>query len=59
MVIDVPSGRVTRPGRARRRPRPSVAFRNVPSYVTGRAVDAGPRRGPITVDLSYGGATYA
>ena len=59
VVIDVPSGRVTAVvslagGRVR-----SVAFVNVPSYVTGRAVPVTTRRGLIHVDLSYGGAVYA
>jgi proline racemase len=59
VVIDVPSGRVTarvvrRTGRTR-----SVAFRNVASFVLDRGVRVATRRGPITVDLSYGGAFYA
>jgi proline racemase len=59
VIIDVPSGRVAADvflagGRVR-----SVAFVNVPSYVTGRAVRVETRRGPIDVDLSYGGAIYA
>ena len=59
VVIDVPSGRVTAVvsvagGRVR-----SVTFVNVPSYVTARAVAVQTTRGPVEVDLSYGGATYA
>jgi proline racemase len=59
VIIDVPSGRVAADvsvegGRVR-----SVDFANVPSYVTGRAVPIRTTRGPIEVDLSYGGAIYA
>jgi proline racemase/trans-L-3-hydroxyproline dehydratase len=59
VVIDVPSGRVVaRVERAHGRTR-SIAFRNVASYVVARGVTVDTRRGPITVDLSYGGASYA
>jgi proline racemase/trans-L-3-hydroxyproline dehydratase len=59
VVIDVPSGRVTaRVERSGGRTR-SVAFRNVPAFVLARAVTVPTRRGEISVDLSYGGATYA
>jgi proline racemase/trans-L-3-hydroxyproline dehydratase len=50
VTIDVPSGRVVATVRAE-----SVTFRNVPSYVTARAV----RAGDVLVDVSYGGAIYA
>jgi proline racemase/trans-L-3-hydroxyproline dehydratase len=59
VVIDVPSGRVTatvsRVGGVTR----SVAFRNVPSYVIARGVEVTTARGPVRVDVSYGGAIYA
>ncbi len=59
VVIDVPSGRVTaRVERVDGRTR-SVAFRNVPAFVLARSVPVPTRRGEITVDLSYGGASYA
>jgi proline racemase len=59
VVIDVPSGRVTaRVERVGGRTR-SVAFRNVPAFVTARAVPLTTSRGALAVDLSYGGATYA
>lgn len=59
LVIDVPSGRVSaRVERIGGRTR-SVAFRNVPAYVLARGLTVSTRRGPITVDLSYGGASYA
>jgi proline racemase len=59
VVIDVPSGRVTarvtrRAGRTER-----VTFRNVPSYVVARDVPVQTSRGPVLVDVSYGGAIYA
>jgi len=59
VVIDVPSGRVTaRVERVAGRTR-SVAFRNVPAYPLARAVPVATSRGEISVDLSYGGASYA
>ena len=59
VVIDVPSGRVrARVDRVSGRTR-SVAFRNVPAFVLARSVPVPTRRGDITVDISYGGASYA
>ncbi len=59
VVIDVPSGRVTaRVERVNGRTS-SVAFRNVPAFVLARAITVPTRRGEITVDVSYGGASYA
>ena len=59
VVVDVPSGRVTatvhRAGGATR----SVGFRNVPAYVLGRGIEVVTTRGPVRVDVSYGGAIYA
>jgi proline racemase len=59
VVLDVPSGRVT--ARARRRDGVvvSATFRNVPSYVLARGVRVDTKRGPLEVDLAYGGAIYA
>jgi proline racemase len=59
VVIDVPSGRVTArvtcvAGRVQR-----VCFRNVASYVIASGVEVATRRGPVTADVSYGGALYA
>jgi proline racemase len=59
VVIDVPSGRVrarvtTDAGSVTR-----VAFENVGAYVVGRGVSVETSRGPLVVDLSYGGAIYA
>ncbi|HWD06075.1 MAG TPA: proline racemase family protein [Amycolatopsis sp.] len=57
--MDVPSGRVvaavTCEGGAVRK----VAFRNVDAYVLGRGVEVTTKRGPVKVDLAYGGAIYA
>lgn len=59
LAIDVPSGRVTAMvrlagGRVR-----SVAFRNVPAYVTGRDLEVSTSAGTVRADVSYGGAFYA
>jgi len=59
VVIDVPSGRVSARvhragGRVRR-----VTFGNVASYVVARKVPVQTSRGPVLVDVSYGGALYA
>ncbi len=56
--VDVPSGRLACTatvvdGRVER-----VAFRNVPSFVLARAVEVETSRGPVPVDVSYGGAFY-
>src|SRR4051812_14966573 len=50
VTIDVPSGRVVAIVREN-----DVTFRNVPSYVIARGVEAG----GVRVDVSYGGAIYA
>jgi proline racemase len=59
VVIDVPSGRVTATVSCAGGAVQEVGFRNVPAYVLaeGIAVDTG--RGPVTADVSYGGAIYA
>lgn len=59
LAVDVPSGRVaarvrTVGGRVR-----SVAFRNVPAYVTARGLAVTTSAGTVHADLSYGGAFYA
>ncbi len=59
VVIDVPSGRVTATVERRGGVTRSVAFRNVPSFVIARDVDVVTSRGPVRVDISYGGAIYA
>jgi proline racemase len=59
VVIDVPSGRVTATvctaGGAVR----EVGFRNVPAYVLAEGITVDTGRGPVTADVSYGGAIYA
>jgi proline racemase len=55
VTIDVPSGRVVARVRRRAGAVASVAFRNVPSFVVARGVDAG----GVEVDVAYGGAIYA
>jgi proline racemase len=55
VTIDVPSGRVVARVRRRAGVVESVAFRNVPSFVVARGVDAG----GVQVDVAYGGAIYA
>jgi proline racemase len=55
VTIDVPSGRVVARVRTGGGAVESVVFRNVPSYVMARDVDAG----GVAVDLAYGGAIYA
>jgi proline racemase len=55
VTIDVPSGRVVARVRRRAGAVESVAFRNVPSFVAARAVQAG----DVEVDVAFGGAMYA
>jgi proline racemase len=58
VVIDVPSGRVTARVRRTGGRTVSVAFRNVPSFVIARGIKVTTSRGPIVVDVSFGGAIY-
>jgi proline racemase len=55
VTIDVPSGRVVARVRRRAGVVESVAFRNVPSYVVARGVQAD----SVEVDVAFGGAIYA
>jgi proline racemase len=55
VTIDVPSGRVVARVRRRAGAVESVAFRNVPSFVVARGVEAG----EVAVDVAFGGALYA
>src|SRR5215213_4460747 len=55
VTIDVPSGRVVARVRRRAGAVESVAFRNVPSFVIARGVDAA----GACADIAYGGAIYA
>jgi proline racemase/trans-L-3-hydroxyproline dehydratase len=55
VTIDVPSGRVVARVRLRDGVVEAVTFRNVPSFVVARDVQAA----GVAVDVSYGGAIYA
>ncbi len=55
VTIDVPSGRVVARVRVGGGIVENVCFRNVPSFVVGRDVEAA----GVAVDVSYGGAIYA
>ena len=55
VTIDVPSGRVVARAHVKAGSIESVAFRNVPSFVVARDVEAA----GVRVDVSYGGAIYA
>jgi proline racemase len=57
VTIDVPSGRVVARVRRRAGAVESVAFRNVPSFVVARGVQAGETE--VAVDVAFGGAIYA
>jgi len=55
VVVDVPSGRLEAWARVEGGKVRSVRFRNVPSFVWGTGV----RAGPFEVDVAFGGAFYA
>jgi len=60
VTVDVPSGRLV--CQARLDPDgkvEAVRFRNVPSFVLARGVTVRTSRGPLTVDVAFGGAFYA
>jgi proline racemase len=58
VTVDVPSGRLACLARVSSDGRvTSVRFRNVPAFVLGRC-DVVTARGPIVVEVSYGGAFY-
>jgi proline racemase len=59
VVIDVPSGRVVARVTCVAGEVVGVSFRNVAAYVIGRNIAVSTSRGPVTVDVSYGGAAYA
>lgn len=59
VVIDVPSGRVTARVSCVGGVVQQVSFRNIASYVVARCVEVRTSRGPVTADISYGGALYA
>jgi proline racemase len=55
VTMDVPSGRVVARVRRRSGSVEAVTFRNVPSFVVARGVEAA----GVVVDVAYGGAIYA
>lgn len=57
--IDVPSGRVTARVRTEGGRVVSVVFRNVPAYVTARALKVPTTVGTVETDVSWGGTAYA
>jgi proline racemase len=59
VVIDVPSGRVTAAVRTEAGRVADVTFVNVASHVHARSVPVPTSRGPVTVDIAFGGAMYA
>ena len=58
VVVDVPSGRLECTARLEAGRVASVAFRNVPSWILARDVEIATSRGPVAVDVSFGGAFY-
>ncbi len=59
VVIDVPSGRVSAQVTTVDGVVTRVAFNNVGARVIGRGIEVQTARGPLTVDISDGGAIYA
>jgi proline racemase len=60
VTVDVPSGRLACEARLDDEGKvEAVRFRNVPSFVLALDVTVRTSRGPITVDVAYGGAFYA
>ncbi|MEV6210583.1 proline racemase family protein [Kitasatospora sp. NPDC051914] len=57
--IDVPSGRVAATVHRHGGRTTGIAFRNVPAFVTARALAVNTRYGPCTVDVAHAGACYA
>lgn len=58
VVVDVPSGRLACRARIDAGRVTAVAFRNVPAWILARDVEVATSRGPIRVDVAYGGAFY-
>ena len=60
VTVDVPSGRLACEARLDAEGRvEAVRFRNVPSFVLARDVTVRTSRGPLTLDVAFGGAFYA
>jgi proline racemase len=59
VTVDVPSGRLVCTARLDEHGRvEAVRFRNVPSFVLARDVTVRVGRGPLTLDIAFGGAFY-
>jgi len=59
VTVDVPSGRLTCTARLDADGQvEAVRFRNVPSFVLARDVTVRTTRGPLTLDIAFGGAFY-
>lgn len=58
VLADVPSGRLACMARVVNGRVASVRFRNVPSFVLASSVRCETSRGPVDVDVAYGGAFY-
>ena len=59
VTIDVPSGRVVARVRTEAEQVTGVGFVSVPSYALATDVAVETSRGPVSVDIGYGGAIYA
>ena len=59
VVVDAPSGRLTTMPRIVDGSAASVAFRNVPSFVTALGVGVETSIGVLSADVAFGGAHYA
>ncbi|MGW5768695.1 proline racemase family protein [Streptomyces longwoodensis] len=59
VVVDVPSGRVTASVRTSEGLVEEVTFTNVASHVHATDIPVETSRGPVTVDIAFGGAMYA
>jgi proline racemase len=59
VTVDVPSGRLACHARLDEAGRvEAVRFRNVPSFVLARDVEVETSRGPLAIDVAFGGAFY-
>jgi len=59
VVVDVPSGRLPTEATLAEGRVASVRFTNVPAFVTAVGVEVDTSLGPVTLDVSFGGAFYA
>jgi proline racemase len=59
VVVDVPSGRLSTVAHMVEGRVASVRFTNVPSFVSATGLTVDTSFGPVTADVSFGGASYA